>query len=234
MKVFNHSPWTPVEMEVQNNETGRWYHYGGEKFESVTSYISRHWDKSGLDEWRKREGESVAAHKSKIATDRGQTLHWGIQHYLENKGVPQYDDDPHDRMLFFKVKPLLDRIDNIRLIEQPLYSNIHKLAGRPDTIAEFDGELSVIDFKTSTKVKKAKYIVSYYLQCGFYGSMTWETYPHAAIHPTKVVIVMATEENPTAQLFTMDMEDCFALGRAFVKDPVAFQVKMKKLQRAFP
>jgi hypothetical protein len=222
--MFNHSPWTLPDLTEQNDETGRWYINGSIKYQSVTSFIQQHWDQKGLDEWRKRVGTEEADHISKVAVDRGQALHKGIEQYLRNQGVPQYENDPYDRMLFLKIKPHLDRIDNIRVLEKPLLSHRFQLAGRPDCVSDYDAIPSVVDFKTSGKVKKVKYIMSYYLQCGFYGHMV-EEFGHAI---KQAVIVMATEDNPTAQIFKLPMSTCLGMVENFVKDPISFQAKMKK------
>ena len=65
--------------------------------------------------------------------------------------------------LFVTIQPLLHRIDNIKLLEAPLWSSLLGLAGRTDCIADFDGKLSIIDFKASTKQKRKKDIDNYFL-----------------------------------------------------------------------
>ena len=67
-------------------------------------------------------------------------------------------------MLFKQAKAMYDRIDNIHFQEAPLYSHEFGIAGRVDCIAEFDGVLSIIDFKTSAKRKKKEWIESYFVQ----------------------------------------------------------------------
>lgn len=215
-----------------NDETGRWYFHGHEKYRSVTSYLDDHWDKSFLDEWRLKVGKEKAAHISKTSANRGSSLHAGIEQYLNNQGMPNYNHDPFHRMLFMKVKHHLDRIDNIRLIEQPLMSPRLKLAGRPDCIADYESVQSLLDFKTSTKIKKKKYIMTYFLQIGFYGHMALDLYGKTAEHDIQqAVIIMATEDNPTPQIFKEKMSVCMSMVDRFVINPIAFQDKWKKLQK---
>ena len=57
-------------------------------------------------------------------------------------------------MMFDVLKPELAKINNIRLQEAQMYSENYTVAGRVDCIGEYDGVLSIIDFKTSTKEKK--------------------------------------------------------------------------------
>jgi len=193
----------------------------------VTSFLDDHWDKEFLDEWRLKVGQDKAKHIIKTSTDRGTALHFGIEHYLNNQGLPTYSN-PFYRMLFQKVKPHLDKIDNIRLMEQPLMSTRLKLAGRPDCIADYDSVESVLDFKTSGKIKQKKYIMTYFLQCGFYGLMSRELFDYDV---KQAVIIMATEDNPSAQIFKEKMSTCIGMVEKFVSDPVAFQAKWKKVQK---
>jgi genome maintenance exonuclease 1 len=232
IKSFAHKPWSLPSLRPLNDETGRWYISGKEKYRSVTSYLDDHWDKSFLDGWRKKVGADEAKHIIKTSSERGTSLHSGIETYLTNQGMPNYNDNPLYRMLFLKVKPHLDRIDNIRLMEQPLMSIKHQVAGRPDCIADYDGVQSVLDFKTSGKIKKKKYILTYFLQCGFYGLMAKELYGITFDHNIKqAVIIMATEDNPTAQIFKEKMSICMGMVENFITDPVKFQTRWKKLQK---
>ena len=48
--------------------------------------------------------------------------------------------------------------------ECPLYSDYLQVGGRVDCIAEWNGKLSVIDFKTSRKIKKKEWIKGYLMQ----------------------------------------------------------------------
>ena len=56
---------------------------------------------------------------------------------------------PTTKYMFHHATPYLDKINNIHAIERTLYSEYLGLAGRVDCIAEYEGELAVIDFKTS-------------------------------------------------------------------------------------
>jgi genome maintenance exonuclease 1 len=68
----------------------------------------------------------------------------------------------------------LDKIDNIVALETPLWSKILGLAGRTDCIAEYDGKLSIIDFKASSKEKRARDIDNYFAQATAYALMYQE------------------------------------------------------------
>ena len=76
--------------------------------------------------------------------------------------------------MFHACKPILDRIDNIHAIERTLFSEYLGIAGRVDCIAEFDGELAVIDFKTSEYIKPEEWLENYFVQETFYACAYYE------------------------------------------------------------
>ena len=86
----------------------------------------------------------------------------------------------------------------------------------------------MIDFKGSTRVKQKKYIVDYFLQCGFYGLMFEELFQ---IRPKRAVIIMAAEQSPTGLIFQESMDICIQMVNAFMTNPIGFQEKMKAFQK---
>ncbi len=179
----------------------------GFSYPSVTTILGELPNK-GLDNWRKRVGEKEAARISKAATTRGSNLHLVVEDYLWNR--PLEFGNPFTKNLFNKIKTTLDNINNIRLIEKPLYSNRLKMAGTPDCIAEYGGKLSVIDFKTSTTIKEEKWIGSYYCQTGAYTVMYDELFGEK---PEQGVIIIAVEEANIPQVFIKDSKECFYMLR---------------------
>ena len=99
--------------------------------------------------------------------------------------------------MFQSIEPILKRINNIHGVELGLYSDHLKLAGRTDLIAEFDGRLSVIDYKSSAKRKKYEHCYNYFAQCTAYAIMYEE---RTTIPIDQVVIIVAVESDET-QLF---------------------------------
>ena len=221
LKTFNHNFVTPPPALVKvDDERGRYYENGDDKYESVTSFISRNWDKTFLVAWRKRIGEEKANKISKAATDRGSALHKALETYLFNQPIDEVLNSPLTKALFYKVKTPLDKLDNIRLIEKPLYSTKLKLAGTPDFIGDYNSKLAVVDFKTSTRAKKKIDITDYFLQAACYAVMYEE---HYGIMPELAVIIMATESVPYPQLFIEPMERCVKMLHNFINDPLKFQ-----------
>lgn len=162
---------------------------GNKKLVSITSVIS-HYKKDFFQKWRKRVGEAEADKITKKATSRGTDFHTLTENYFYN--IPELPKvQPLSEMLFYVAKPTLDRIDNIRALEGSLYSEFLGIAGTVDCIAEFDGELAIIDFKTSAKPKPRDWIDGYFVQCCAYACMLHEL---TGISVKKFVIIMACED----------------------------------------
>jgi genome maintenance exonuclease 1 len=134
-------------------------------------------------------------------------------------------DDPVRKSVFLNIKSALSRINNIRLLEKPLYSDELKLAGTPDAISDFDNDLAVIDFKTSNKIKKRIWIVHHFLQAACYAVMYNE---HFKTMPQKAVIIMAVENERQPVVYIEPMRGCILALREFIKDPIQFQKDVLK------
>jgi len=166
----------------------------GLKYPSVTTVLG--WkSKAGILEWRKRVGEEAANKISRQASTRGTKFHYQVEDHINNKEVKFAN--PSEKDMFTSIEHFLSRINNVHVQEASLYSDFLKTAGRVDCIAEFDGRLSIIDFKTSSKPKKAEYITNYFQQGSAYAVMYEE---RTGIPIDTVVIIMAVEGNEP-QLF---------------------------------
>ena len=159
----------------------------GKKLVSITSVIS-HYNREIFREWRARVGNAEANRVTKQATSRGTDMHTLAENYLCNRKLPPVQ--PLSEYLFKQAKPDIDKIDNIHAIEQSLFSNELGIAGSVDCIAEFEGELAIIDFKTSKKPKPREWIDSHFVQCAAYACMLYEL---TGIIVKKFVIIMSCE-----------------------------------------
>lgn len=164
----NHGIQLP-DLYCETTPTGRFYYpTGGGKYPSVTTVLSIQ-DKQGLEDWKTRVGEEQAKIVSFQATSRGTEVHLIAEEYIDNK--PDYNKGkmPINTGMFNQIKPLLDEhLNNVWFQEAPLYSHFIEVAGRVDLIAEWRGKLSIIDFKTSRKLKKREWIKNYFMQESFY------------------------------------------------------------------
>jgi genome maintenance exonuclease 1 len=161
----------------------------GTKLPSVTTVLGAQ-KKQAIMEWRKRVGEEEANRVSRKATSRGTNVHTLCERYLNNESLG--DIMPDAKEMFMSLKPLLNRIDNIHYQECALWSKKLEMAGRVDCIAEFDGKLSVIDFKTSKKVKTEAHIEDYFWQTTAYALMYEEM---IGTPIDDIVIIMAVEDD---------------------------------------
>tara|TARA_R100000234_G_scaffold93805_1_gene62014 strand:- start:310 stop:738 length:429 start_codon:yes stop_codon:yes gene_type:complete len=119
--------------------------------------------------------------------------------YLNNKDVSDTPFLPH--VLFKQLRDKsLHNINNIHAQECALYSDKYEVAGRVDCIAEYNGNLSVIDFKTSSKERKDEWNESYYIQASAYAEMYRE---RTSIQIDQIVILVVTEDG-VVQEFVKD------------------------------
>jgi genome maintenance exonuclease 1 len=201
--MFNYCP--PKDLQDLKSETssdGKRYYTlpDGTKLPSVTTVLGAQ-KKDAIIAWRKRVGEDVANAISRKATGRGTNVHTLCERYLNNEALG--DIMPDAKEMFLSLKPLLHRIDNIQYQECALWSKQLGMAGRVDCIAEFDGVLSVIDFKTSKKIKQSAHIEDYYWQTAAYALM----YEEMIGQPINDLVIIMAVEDEQPLLFKQKTED---------------------------
>ena len=208
MKTFTHEPIPDDQIpEVFTETINRKRFYvtpDGNKYPSITTVLSGR-AKEGINAWRQRVGEAVANNIMRTAAKRGTAVHELCENYLNNEELGNQEVLP--LAMFTLLKPELDNINNIVMQEGGLYSDKWGIAGRVDCIAEYDGKITVIDFKTSTKEKKEEWIENYFIQCTAYCEMFEERYGRA-IDQIAVLIVC---EDGALQTFVKDKKDYLPL-----------------------
>ncbi len=206
MKTFNHLKNDPVLCELDRKEIeGKRYYISpeGKPLPSVTTFLG-HFKKDSIVAWRKRVGEEEANKISGRASRRGTKFHSLMESYLNNEaGFLNEDVIPDMKKSFWDMVPLLDKIDNIHYIETMLYSETLGLAGQVDCIAEYDGVPSVIDFKTSNKLKKEEWITNYFEQCTCYSLM----YEEMTGVKAKQIVVLISVDHENPQVFVKKRGD---------------------------
>ena len=185
--MFTHVDCELPKLKRQNIDGARYYTVNGRPMVSITS-VTSHWNKHIFVDWRKRIGEAEANRITKRATSRGTATHSLIENHLLNKDVEF--DKPSPKMLFLQAKETLKNINNIYALEESLYSEELGVAGTVDCIAEYNGELSIIDFKTAEKPKPRDWIENYFVQAAAYACMFFE---RTGIPVKKLVIIMTCE-----------------------------------------
>ena len=174
MSFIHHNYLGEIELECKTTESIRLYNLpNGDWVPSITS-VTSFYNRQIFVKWRERVGIEEANRITKRATTRGTDFHQVCQDYMENKELNWDDYQPMTKFMFYHLKPELDKINNIHAIERTLYSQYLGLAGRVDCIAEYEGELAVIDFKTSEKIKPEEWIENYFVQEMFYAAAYYE------------------------------------------------------------
>jgi genome maintenance exonuclease 1 len=189
--MFTHTDFKFDEIETKQINGKRHYITPKGNFPSITTVLSI-LSRKGIAEWRERVGAEAANKISTMAARRGTNVHLMCEHYINN----ELDDKkfmPNEREMFNSIKPILNEyIDNVVAQEVPLWSSYLGIAGRVDCIAEYEGRLSVIDFKTSRKPKKREWIGSYFQQASAYCVMFEE---RTGTPIDQIVIIIAVEDN---------------------------------------
>ena len=162
----------------------------GKAYPSVTT-VTGLLKKQAIIEWRKRVGEDEANKISSKAASRGTRIHGLCEQYLLNKEIVpnMFDVD-----MWQNMKPHLHNINNIHALEQPLYSDHLEVAGTVDCIAEYNGKMSVIDFKTSKRLKHRDDIHDYFMQCSAY-AVAFEEMTKIPV-PQLVILIAVDDEKP--------------------------------------
>lgn len=204
-KTFNHKfvPFTELTTETIGGQRHYVLPDGVTKLKSVTTILSEKMDKTALMEWKARVGHEEAQKISTQAARRGTAIHSMAERYVMNE--PQFikeNEMPVNIESFKPIKKILDEhVDNIMGVELPLYSKALKCAGRTDLVAQYDGTLSIIDFKTSRKLKKPEWIENYFIQSTVYSMMFEWTYRIAV---PQIVIIITVDNEMTPQVFKLE------------------------------
>lgn len=204
--MFTHIDIPEVPKIIQKNKIGGLRYYEtpeGNEYPSVTTILGAK-EKPHLDRWRKMLGEDKAAKETKRCADRGTAVHEMAEKHLNNDPAPTKGYKPVYINDFNKLRFALNKIDNIRAQEVGLYSDAFKFAGTVDCVAEYMGNPSIIDFKTSTNNKTFDMVHDYFKQCTAY-ALAWEERTGELIED--IVILIAVEKGLTPLVFKEKIEN---------------------------
>ena len=203
MKKFNFIDLDKSKLPVTKGKKVdgfRFYDIDGKAYPSVTSVLGIK-KKAELQGWREKIGENVANWEMGRAARRGKATHLLVEEYLKGKTPSERGVLPLG--LFKLLRPYIDQIDNIHLLETIMYSPKLTIAGQVDCIAEYNGKLSVIDFKTANKERQESWIDNYFLQTTAYAQMYEETFGK---NIDQIVILLASEDG-SVQNFIKEKKD---------------------------
>lgn len=193
-----------IDLKSETFPDGKRYYTldDGTRLPSVTTVIGAQ-KKQAIMEWRKRVGEKEANRISRLATSRGTNVHTLCEKYLNNESSYSRGAMPDALEMFKSLKPHLNKINNIHYQEQALWSKQLGMAGRVDCIGEFEGELAVIDFKTSKREKSLEDIQDYFWQTSAYAIM----YEELIGEPINNLVVIMAVEHGRPIIFKQKTED---------------------------
>ena len=193
---------TELEAKITNGK--RWYTTpSGIKYPSVTTILGAK-EKPYLEAWRQSLGPKKADKETKRCSDRGTAVHKISEDYLNNVENPAKGHEALNVKLFNQLKFRLDKINNIRAQEVPLFSHRLKIAGRVDCVGEYDGVLSIIDFKTSNGNKDEQMVEDYFLQCTAYAIMYEELFGEFI---EDIVVLIAVEKGIMPMMYRKKIDD---------------------------
>ena len=216
MQFTHHQTSIPLAIQTEIDGVRYYQTPEGKLYPSITTVLSKTSDMSGLDEWRERVGNNVAEQIMQEAQIHGTMTHKLCEDYLNNKeSEGDFLDIPKNH--FEKLKPYLHKMNNIRGTELALYSDEYKIAGTCDCIAEYNGDLSIIDFKTSRSRLMEYYdkVQKYFMQATAY-SLMWKERTGTEID--QIVIIGSEETGNIAE---------------FVKIPIDFKESLIEKIEAF-
>lgn len=198
--MFYHELKKSIIITNDDTEDGRYYTTeSGNIYPSVTTVLGRVSDKRGLKIWRDRVGDQAADDAMARACSRGTLIHDLCEKYLMNEAINYSEISPYYLETFAKFKSVFDKyVKCVYGCELGLFNDTLGTAGRTDLIANFDGILSIVDFKTSEKAKQERYIKNYFLQATCYGMMAPHIYE---LFPKQIVIIIVPDKELTPQIF---------------------------------
>lgn len=203
--MFIHCPPKVIpNLQSETFPDGKRYYVtpNGTKLPSVTTVVGA-MKKQSILEWRKEVGEVEANRVSRVASGRGNRVHNLAERYLKNETIDLRKEMPDAKVMFQSIVKEFKHINNIHYLEQALWSERIGLAGRVDLIAEWKGRLSVIDFKTSTKIKNEEDIQDYFAQCVAYATM----YEEQVGEPIDQIVILMGVEGSEPLIFVKETGD---------------------------
>jgi ATP-dependent exoDNAse (exonuclease V) beta subunit len=220
--MFNHVNIDLPKLDRETIDGVRYYKVPDEedllRLVSITS-VTSHKNRQFFANWRKKVGEEEADKITRQATSRGTDMHTLTEHHLKNEDLPQVQ--PLSEFLFKIALPEINKINNIYALENSLYSKVLGIAGTVDCIAEYNGELAIIDFKTSKKPKPKEWIEHYFVQCAAYACMLYEI---TGIVVKKFVILMSCENGECVVYEEYDKAKYIKLLTEYIREFVNYQL----------
>ncbi len=193
--------YIPAQYKTVNRQ--RRLVFDGQAYPSVSTILAAtkpEADRLALQRWRKRVGYAQAQQISTQACRRGTSIHTAINLFLADQDLP---DDVIDNPYWHSIKPILESVWEVHLLESAVYHAEQGYAGRLDCLGTWQGELCLFDWKTASKPKKLAWISDYCLQVTAYTAAVNHLY---GVQIERALIAIALEDR-AAQIFLLDADD---------------------------
>lgn len=190
MKLVEYEALKSVCKRIDSPSGRKYQTPEGNSYPSVTSIISI-MSEEFIRAWKESVGEATANEISRKAATRGTLIHENCENYLQGKPLTFGMFEQEERKMFENLMPVMESIEEVHAMESVLYSDTLKFAGTVDLIAKINGELCILDWKTSGRYKSSEDIPNYFTQAAAYAYAFWEM---TGITVPNIVIAMTTEE----------------------------------------
>lgn len=197
------------EMTTTSHNNMRFYETSDGKFyPSITTVLGGTIPEekaASLKKWQNSLGAPLAQKKTQDAADHGTAVHLLAERYLKKEELIQKGDNISQQNIaaFNALKLKLNKVEEIWGQEIALFSDLIGVAGRTDLIGVYKGKPSIIDFKTSSRLKGPKQIEDYRLQLCAYAIM------HNEMFNTNIVdgVILMTSDGGFPQEFFVNLND---------------------------
>lgn len=205
--MFTHLDVQTHNIDTTNYKGQRWYKVPNGPYPSITTILGQK-EKPWLKDWTKMLGADKAKKETQRCAERGDAVHLMCEKFLNNEDNPTAGNKVSDIKMFNQMRMALKKhVNNIRAQEVALWSDELGIAGRVDLVAEYDGVLSIVDFKTSNSIKTEEMILDYFLQCTFYAIAYNEIHKEPI---EDIVIVMGVEKGMMPLVFKKKIDNYVA------------------------
>ncbi len=191
--MFQHQLLPRLELECKTINGGHYYITPAGRYPSVTTVIDNLKDKTYLKLWRERIGDAAADKIVQESRKHGNKIHSLCEEYLLNI-IPSFFMEPAlaEAKEFHQIRSLLDNnVEIVYGVELNVWSPLLKTAGTTDAVVKWQGENTILDFKTSRKPidRGSEKIRLYKLQTVIYSIMVEEQYNMEVPYSCIIIIV---------------------------------------------
>ena len=193
---------------------------------SVTTVLTETSEKSfDLEKWKLKVGEAEAERIKNEATTIGTAVHEALEQYLYGKDWNNFNSSKEHQIAARITKKFielgLDGIEEVWGLESGLVLD-GLYAGTADCIGIFEGESSIIDFKTAKQIKKKEWITDYFLQGVAYANA------HNVMFNTDIknVVILMVDRELIFKKFTISLIEFQHFTSIWKKKLIAFDRKI--------